>query len=73
MFAENICYQGISYKNAENSADLIAKAHGYGQELSKVLFDITVKGETAIQSTWLFNAIRSYHPTVYERIERLNK
>lgn len=56
---------------AETSADAIAKSRGYGKELSKVLYDITVKGETPLQTTWLFNVLKSYHPTIYDRIEHL--
>lgn len=66
-----LLFHKLTSQAAENSADLIAKAHGYGQDLAKVLFDITIRGETNIQSTKVFNALRSYHPTVYDRIEKL--
>ena len=66
-----LLFHKLTSQTAENSADFIAKVHGYGEDLSKVLFDITVKGETSIQTTWFYNALRSYHPTVYERIENL--
>lgn len=66
-----LLFHKLTSQTAENNADLIAKAHGYGDDLAKVLFNITVKGETSIQSTWFYNALRSYHPTVYERIENL--
>jgi len=56
---------------AETAADSIAKTRGYGKELSKVLYDITLKGETNLQTTWLFNSLKSYHPTIYNRIEHL--
>lgn len=66
-----LLFHKLTSQTSENLADFIAKSHGYGQDLAKVLFDITVKGETAIQTTWFYNALRSYHPTVYERIENL--
>lgn len=56
---------------AEFSADAIAKSHGYGKVLSKVLYDITIKGESNLQTTRLFNSLKSYHPTIYDRIEYL--
>lgn len=57
---------------AEMAADNIAKAHGYGKELSKVLYDITIHNEFNLRATHAFNIFKSYHPTVYNRIEYLN-
>lgn len=67
-----LIFHKLVSQTAEFSADTIAKNHGYGDELSKVLYDITVKGESNLRSTWFFNSLKSYHPTVYNRIEYLS-
>lgn len=56
---------------AESSADMIAKSYGYGRSLARVLHKITVNAEVNIQATTLFNTLKSYHPTIYSRIETL--
>lgn len=66
-----LIFHKLASQTAESSADTLAKKHGYGNELSKVLFDITVKAEASLRSTWLFNSLKSYHPTIYDRIEYL--
>lgn len=67
-----LVFHKLVSQTAEFSADTIAKNHGYGNELSKVLYDITVKGESNLRATWFFNSLKSYHPTVYDRIEYLS-
>lgn len=57
---------------AETSADLTAKMMGYGGKLSKVLYSITIKSGDYIYSSYLYNLVRSYHPTIFDRIEYLN-
>lgn len=58
---------------AEQGADEVAKLHGYGNSLSNVLYNICVTSGELIQSTFLYNYLVSYHPTVFDRIEFLKK
>ncbi|KAM0681194.1 hypothetical protein GINT2_000388 [Glugoides intestinalis] len=64
-------FHKITSQVCEANADSIAKEHGYGAELANVLYDITVSSNYVIRSTQLFNALKSYHPTIYSRIEHL--
>ena len=59
--------------NAEINADLIAKKHGFGKDLGEVLFKITVRGREPIDYTFIYNAFKSFHPTIVKRVEYLNK
>lgn len=66
-------FHRLTSQAAERAADAIAKSHRYGKDLAKVLYNITVKGESSISTTWLYNSVKSYHPPVYDRIEYLSK
>lgn len=66
-------FHRLTSQMAEVSADMIAKRLRYGEELSDVLYKISVKSEDYLFSTELYNALRSYHPTIFDRIEYLNK
>lgn len=61
----------LTSQNAEKNADLIAKQHNYGPHLSKVLYDITISTNTNLRTTFLYNSLKSYHPSIYSRIESL--
>ncbi|ORE00089.1 hypothetical protein A0H76_2294 [Hepatospora eriocheir] len=65
-------FHKLSSQNAEINADLIAKRQGFGIELGKVLFSITIHSNELLKSTWLYNAFSSYHPTIYSRVEYLS-
>lgn len=66
-------FHRLTSQAAEKAADTLAKNHRYGKDLAKVLYNITIKGESSLNTTWIYNSVKSYHPTVYDRIEYLNK
>lgn len=66
-------FHRLTSQTAERAADTIAKSRKYGKDLARVLYNITVRGESSIDTTWLYNSVKSYHPTVYDRIEYLSK
>lgn len=61
----------ITSQMAEKGADVIAKRMDYGEALGNVLYKICVTGKEYMRGTPLYNALISYHPTVYDRIEYL--
>lgn len=61
----------LTSQKAEINADLIAKRHGFGVNLAKVLFKITIQSNEPIQYTILYNSLKSFHPTILQRIEYL--
>lgn len=62
----------LTSQYSEQQADQIAKNFNYGHPLAKVLYDITVTGNQSLRATFLYNALKSYHPSVYDRIEHLS-
>lgn len=63
----------LTSQNAEINADLIAKKHGFGPDLARVLFKITVGAKESIHFTFPYNALKSYHPTILRRAQYLLK
>ncbi|ORD94650.1 hypothetical protein ECANGB1_313 [Enterospora canceri] len=63
----------LTSQNAEINADLIAKKHGFAENLGKVLFKITVKSKEPIHYTFWYNALKSFHPSILRRVEYLHK
>lgn len=66
-------FHKLTSQNAEINADIIAKKHGFGTDLGYVLFKITVDAKEPIDYTFLYNAFKSFHPTIVRRVEYLNK
>lgn len=66
-------FHKLTSQMAEIDSDLVAKDLKYGGPLSKVLYKISVGASDYLYSTTLYNALKSYHPTVFFRIEYLNK
>jgi len=66
-------FHKLTSQSAENHADIIAKNHNFGQPLANVLYHITIKGNSALKSTFFYNSVKSYHPTIFQRIENLSK
>ena len=65
-------FHKLTSQNAEINADLIAKQHGFGNDLGNVLYKITVQANESIDYTFLYNAFKSFHPTIVRRVEYLN-
>lgn len=65
-------FHKLTSQTSEANADSIAKEHGYGIELANVLYNITINSTYLIRSTQLFNILKSYHPTIYSRVENLS-
>lgn len=65
-------FHKLTSQNAEINADLIAKKHGFGNDLGNVLYKITVQANESIDYTFLYNAFKSFHPTIVRRVEYLN-
>ncbi|KAG5859758.1 hypothetical protein KMI_05g09430 [Encephalitozoon hellem] len=57
-------------QRSELFADEVARANGYGKELSQTLLDMCLEYNSPVDATFLFNAITSLHPTTRERIDR---
>jgi len=66
----SIFYRLVS-QSAEIASDLIAKSKGYGDDLAKVLYKITIASSDYINTTYMYNAMRSFHPTILNRIKYL--
>ncbi len=66
-------FHKLASQYAETDADNFAKSYKYGEELGNVLYNICINSKEYIQSTFLYNMLISYHPTVYKRIESLAK
>ncbi|KAF5140437.1 zinc metalloprotease [Vairimorpha ceranae] len=63
----------MSSQRAEIAADLLTKSSGFGKELALSLYDISTSEKSYIRPTWLYNALHAVHPSIYDRIEYLNK
>lgn len=57
-------------QRSELFADDFARANGYGLGLSQDLFKMAVEHNATVDTTPLFNAIASLHPSIRERIDR---
>lgn len=66
-------FHKLTSQMAEKNADMVAKSHSYGKNLASVLYQITIKANTNLNATFFYNSLKSYHPTIFERIEVLNK
>lgn len=60
-------------QKAEEHSDTLAWKKGYNVDLASVLFRIAEGSWEYLRSTYLYNLLHNYHPTIYERLERLLK
>ncbi|KAM0676785.1 hypothetical protein BDAP_002603 [Binucleata daphniae] len=56
---------------SEINSDLFAKGYGYSDALSATLFDIGISSHDYLKPTFLYNSIRSTHPSIFSRVEYL--
>ncbi|WUR02794.1 CAAX prenyl protease domain-containing protein [Vairimorpha necatrix] len=68
-----MAFYKLSSQRAETAADMWAKRAGFGEELSKSLLYISIQEASYIRPTYLYNAIYAMHPSIFSRVELLNK
>ncbi|EJW03795.1 hypothetical protein EDEG_01924 [Edhazardia aedis USNM 41457] len=64
-------FHRMASQNSELNSDHFAREHSYFEPLAEALFNIGVDSHDYLKPTWPYNVLRSTHPSIYSRVERL--
>ncbi|KAM0672760.1 hypothetical protein OCOL_000026 [Ordospora colligata] len=62
-------FYNLYSQNSEIFADSVVKDRGYKDDLFRILFKLTLDNRCVVDTTFLYNAMVSLHPSIRKRIE----